>query len=112
MRVVVGAVVLAIAVAAPAAAQQAQNSNAPVAATSSNGTSVFSKASIDRAVASTVNAAPNATKNATPASAAKRQNQKKSFWKTPWPYVIAGAAAAGIWAAFYYGGDGTSGGPY
>jgi hypothetical protein len=109
MRVVVGAVVLAIAVAAPAAAQQPQNSNAPVA-TSSNGTSVFSKASIDRAVASTVNAAPNATKSATPAAA--KRLQKKSFWKTPWPYVIAGAAAAGIWAAVYYSGDGTNGGPY
>ena len=113
MRVVVWAVVLSIAVAAPAAAQQAQNTNAnantnaPVATS----TSVFSKASIDRAVAATTAAAPNATRHATLAPAAKGQNQKKSIWKNPWLWVIVGGGVAAA-LAIAYSGDGTNGGPY
>ena len=46
----------------------------------------------------------------TPAPAS-RQNGKKSFWKTPWPYVIIGAAVVvGVLiASGGYGDDGGSG---
>jgi hypothetical protein len=42
---------------------------------------------------------------------ASRQNGKKSFWKTPWPYVIIGAAVAiGVLVASGGYGDGEGSG--
>jgi hypothetical protein len=46
-----------------------------------------------------------------PATASAKQNGKKSFWKTPWPYVIIGAAVAiGVLVASGGYGDGEGSG--
>jgi hypothetical protein len=47
---------------------------------------------------------------ATPAPQASPQTERKSFWKTPWPYVIAGAVAVAAIIARANGAYGTSGG--
>jgi hypothetical protein len=39
-----------------------------------------------------------------------KQNGKKSFWKSPWPYVIAGAVIAGVIIATKGYDDSPSGG--
>lgn len=41
---------------------------------------------------------------------AKQNGAKKSFWKTPWPYVIAGAVIAGVVIATKGYDDSSSGG--
>jgi hypothetical protein len=47
------------------------------------------------------------------ASASKAGTTSKSFWHTPWPYVIAGAVAATIIVVAHNTGSGTtSGGGY
>lgn len=109
MRLVIPAVVvsvLSMAFAAPAAAQQPKPINTSVAVT----TNVFSKASIDRAVAATITAAP---KSAAVAKAAPVPRNGKSFWKSPWPYIIAGGVTAAVIIAVNAGNNnGTSGGIY
>lgn len=47
--------------------------------------------------------------NIAPPRAARAAQQKKSFWKTPWPYVIAGGAIA-IGLIIAYSGDGSGSG--
>jgi hypothetical protein len=103
MRVVVLAVVLVIAFAATASAQQPQDTNTPAAAAH-----VFSKSSIERAVASAINTAPKTFAAAKPAAVPRRH---KNFFKTPWPYIIAAGVTAGILIAVNSG-DGMSGGIY
>lgn len=40
--------------------------------------------------------APRPAVNADTRSPLPRQEPKKSFWRTPWPYVIAGAVVVGV----------------
>jgi hypothetical protein len=46
----------------------------------------------------------NAARQASP------QTQKKSFWRSPWPYVIIGAVAVAVIVARASGGSSSSGG--
>jgi hypothetical protein len=107
MRVVVLAVVLVGAFAATASAQQPQNTNTPVAAA----TSVFSKSSIDRAVASAINSSPR-TVTAAAAAPVPVPRHGKNVFKTPWPYIIGGGIAAVALIAVYSGNSSTGTGPY
>ena len=52
----------------------------------------------------TMAAAPDAVKKPAATAAAPRTQIKKSFWKTPWPYVIGVAVIAIV--AIAYSGDG------
>lgn len=106
MRVFVLAVVFLIAVAATASAQQPQPTNTSVTPS----TNVFSKTAIDRVVARTISATP--TTAVAPAKAAPVPRMSKSFWKTPWPYIIGGAAAAILIIALNSGNNGSGTTPY
>ena len=105
MRVCVPAVVLLIAFAAPASAQQPQATHTSVAPS----TNVFSKAAIDHAVAGAISTAPKSV--ATVKTPVPRSG--KNFFKTPWPYIIAAGVTTGVLIAVYSGNNnGTNMGPY
>ena len=105
MRVFVLSVLIVSVAAGNAAAQQPLRST-PVAPS----TAVFSKTSIDRAVANVIKETPKTAAAAKTAPAPRRAN--KNFFKTPWPYIIAAGVAAGVLIAVYSGDDNGMGGPY
>lgn len=72
---------------------------------------VFSKASIQKAIV--VNAKTTVARAPAPAPAPPVPRSFKSFLKTPWPYIIGGAVAAGIIIAVNSGNNnGTGSGIY
>ena len=73
---------------------------------------VFSKASIQKAIV--FNEKKTVAKSAaTPAPAPRAPRSMKSFFHTPWPYIIGGAVAAGIIIAVNSGNNnGTGSGIY
>jgi hypothetical protein len=96
-------VLFGVAVSARAQGLPASSFKTPTAAaTTPAAVGIFGKASIDRAVATTVGTVP------TPPRAGR------SFWKGPWPWVIGGAiaAAAIIVASNSSSNNGTGGGIY
>jgi hypothetical protein len=75
--------------------------SAPAAKPAVKSDSIFSKASIEKAVAKSI-------AKTSPAFAPAPQ-AKKSFWKTPWPYVIiAGVAAVVLIKGIGVGGGASS----
>ena len=72
---------------------------------------VFSKAAIEKAVA--VNAKTTVAHAPAPAPAPRVPRSFKSFFHTPWPYIIGGAVAVGIIIAVNSGNNnGTGSGIY
>jgi hypothetical protein len=105
MKVLVLSVVIFGAAAGTAAAQQPPHTT-PVAPA----TSVFSKTSIERAVAGAITTTPD--RRAAPTAAPAPRKTSKNFLKTPWPYIIAAGVTAGVLIAVYSGGNGSGTGPY
>ena len=71
--------------------------------------SLVKSAGLDRIVVDQSRAAARRDLFAASAASPRASKQKKSFWKTPWPYVIAGGViAAGLIIA--YSGDGSGNG--
>lgn len=101
VRVSVIAFALVFIVAASAHAQTRPDATKTTPATSTSPAvgGIFSKASIDSAAAKSLAVAP----------AVPRAN--KSFWKSPWPWVI-GVAAVVLIVAFAGGGSSSTGGIY
>lgn len=100
-RVIALAMVLVFAVAVAAQAQEPQSpTNAPAAPAAGKIGNIFSKASIDRAVVA------DKTLAVAPDPAPPVPKEHKSFFKTPWPYVIAGAVVAGVVVAVNHNGSG------
>jgi hypothetical protein len=111
MRAFVLAVVFLLAVAATASAQQPKPTNTSVtpSANAAPVINVFNKSAIDRAVAGTISTTPA---TAAAAKFAPVPRSGKSFWKSPWPYIIAGGVAAAIIIGVNAGNNNGTGGGY
>ena len=124
-RTIAAAVVLTLVAAVGVHAQEPQVSPfriAPVAKPASSAspvkvtpampaTAIFSKESIQKAIV--FNPKMTVTALPAPAPAPRAPRSFKSFFKTPWPYIIGGAVAAGIIIAMNSGNDnGTGSGIY
>ena len=111
-RIIAAAVAFTFVTAVGVHAQEPQapsNSGVPATAQFSH---VFDKASIEKAVAANKAMSPLKTIAAarTPAPLAPRAG--KNFFKTPWPYIIGGAIAAGIIIAVNSGSSSSTGNGY
>ena len=111
-RVVIGALLLSLLGVSPAfaAGSGTSFSSGPSASTKTvTFNSLVKSAGLDRIVADQSRAMARRSLFAGSLAPVRASQQKKSFWKTPWPYVIAGGViAAGLIIA--YSGDGSGNG--
>jgi hypothetical protein len=73
---------------------------------------MFGKASLEKIIAPDNSTAAVRAIAVVRTPAPKVPRSGKNFFKTPWPYIIGGAIAAGIIIAVNSGNNSSTGGPY
>jgi hypothetical protein len=100
-RVIAAAVAFMLATAVGVGAQEPRASS-----------NMFGKASIEKVIAPDKTMAAGTAIAGVGTPAPKVPRSGKNFFKTPWPYIIGGAIAAGIIIAVNSGNNSSTGGPY